>query len=152
MIAAALRRRGFTVVVIEQDPRVARRLQAEGVPALLGSADNLRLLERANVAAARVLVVALPDALTTRLVVEHARRLNPRLAIVARTHSEAERAHLDRLGVGEAVLGERELALEMTRYTLHRYGVSALEVQAIVGGLRARAGARAPRPAWRTDE
>lgn len=62
--------------------------------------------------------------------------MNPRLDIVVRTHSEAHRETLERLGANESVLGELELALEMTRHTLHRFGVSALEIQAIIGGLR----------------
>jgi len=45
---------------------------------------------------------------------------------------------LEGRGVGEAVMGERELALEITRHTLRRFGVSAAETTAIVQGLRTR--------------
>jgi hypothetical protein len=37
------------------------------------------------------------------------------------------------------VLGELELALEMTRHTLHRFGVGRLETVATINGLRERA-------------
>ena len=42
-------------------------------------------------------------------------------------------------GVGEAVLSELELALELTRHTLRRFGVTSAETLAIIQGLRARA-------------
>ena len=41
-------------------------------------------------------------------------------------------------GVGEAVLGELELALEMARHTLRRFGVSSAETLSIIQGLRER--------------
>ena len=139
VVGVALRRRGFSFVVIEQDQRLVRRLREQGVPALLGHADNPVLLERANVAQARVLVVAIPEALAARQIVDYARRANPRLSIVVRTHSAEEMRFLEDRGVGEAVLGELELALELTRHTLRRFGVTSAETLAIIQGLRARA-------------
>ena len=46
---------------------------------------------------------------------------------------------LRKRGANQAVLGELELALEMTRHTLHRFGVSGMESIATVNGLRERA-------------
>ena len=59
-----------------------------------------------------------PDPFQARAVVEQARRLNPAIASVVRTHSEEERAYLERAGVGTAVMGERELARTMARYAM----------------------------------
>jgi CPA2 family monovalent cation:H+ antiporter-2 len=70
--------------------------------------------------------------------VDYARVTNPRLDIVVRTHSPSEASHMRQRGVAEAVVGEHELALEMTRHTLHRYGLSNLEILAITRGLRDR--------------
>ena len=138
VVGEALRRRGFPIFVIESNPRIVRRLQREGIMVMLGSAENHVLLEQAGLTRARVLVVAVPDATTTRAVVEYARDTVPRLDIVARTHSVAERERLEELGVNEAIIGEIELALEMTRHTMHRFGVSTLEAQAIIQGSRER--------------
>jgi hypothetical protein len=60
---------------------------------------------------------------------------------VARTESQAERAFLLDLEVDDVVLGEREVAAEMVRYGLHRFGVGGAELQAIVQGLRQRGAA-----------
>lgn len=136
VIGTALRRRGFPILVIEQDQRIVRQLREEGVPALLGYADQPVLIEQMHLATARALVVAVPDAITARRIVDEAQRINPRLHIVVRTHSQEERTYLDERGVDESVIGELELAIEMTRYTLHRFGVNTLEIQAILQRLR----------------
>lgn len=139
VIAEALDRRGIHYVVIEQDPRIVRQLRERGVSAYVGSAENVILLQRAGVERAHTLIVAMPDPLAARRIVEQARRLRPSLDIVVRTHSLAEVATLRKRGANQAVLGELELALEMTRHTLHRFGVSSMESIATVNGLRERA-------------
>jgi monovalent cation:H+ antiporter-2, CPA2 family len=136
VIANAVRRRGFPILVVEQDQRVVSELRDAGVPALLGYAEHPTLIEQMHLEAARVLIVAIPDALAARRIVDAALRINPRLHIVARTHSHEERDRLDQLGVDESVIGELELALEMTRFALHRFGVGTLETQAVLQRLR----------------
>jgi CPA2 family monovalent cation:H+ antiporter-2 len=139
VIAQALDRRGLKYVVVELDRRRVQELRLRGVAALYGDAANPVLLEHTNLADAHALVVTIPDPPATRHVVQHARQVNPRLDVVARTHSIAEAEVLLRRGADEAVVGELELALEMTRHTLRRFGVSALETLAIVQGLREEA-------------
>ncbi len=138
VIGPALERRGFPYVVIEQDPDLVRELREKGIPALLGSASNPVLLERAGLARARILLVAVPDPIATRLIVEHALRMNPDVDIAVRTHSWAERDFMVRRRVGKAVMGELEMALELTEYALHRFGVSSTEIRGILLGLRNR--------------
>jgi CPA2 family monovalent cation:H+ antiporter-2 len=138
LVGAALTRRGFSFVAIDQDPRVVRRLRAEGIGALLGSADNPILLDHAALDRARVLVVTIPDAIATRQIVEYARRGWPRLDIVARAETEEQVRDLRGRGVNEAVSAEIELALEMARHTLRRFGVSSAETLVILQGFRTR--------------
>lgn len=54
---------------------------------------------------------------------------------MARTHSFGEVAFMRRREVAEVVMGETELALEMTRHALHRFGVSSPEILAAMAGL-----------------
>lgn len=149
VIGAALRPR-FHFVVIEEDPRVVRGLLDQGMTAIQGNAAVPAVLERANPARARLLVLALPDPIATRQVVDYVRGRYPRLDVVVRTHSEAEREFLINRGASEVVLGEWELALEMTRHALGRFGVGTLEVQGLLQRLRLQthlpAAADAPAP------
>ncbi len=138
VIGDALRRRDFSFVVVDNDLRVVRQARAEGVIALLGEADNPVLMEQVRLKRARALVVAIPDPLGTRLAVDYARRINPQLEIVVRALNAAERTVLANAGVTETVVGELELAFEMTRFTLRRFGVSTLEAQAVVQRMRLR--------------
>jgi CPA2 family monovalent cation:H+ antiporter-2 len=55
--------------------------------------------------------------------------LNPKIEIVVRTHSAAERAHLEGLGVGRVFMGEHELAVAMARHALRTLGVDDLEAE-----------------------
>ena len=73
----------------------------------------------------------------TRLVVERALAANPAVDFVVRTHSDTEAAHLRAIGGRvQAVHGERELAVQMVRYALRRFGVDAREAEAIAQGIR----------------
>jgi CPA2 family monovalent cation:H+ antiporter-2 len=138
------------LLVVEQDPRVVRALRAQAWPsvtALVGDAANPVLLERMHLAQARLLVAAIPDALAVRAVVAHARRVNPTLDIVVRTHSQTEHELLARYGVTESVLGELELAREMTRYALQHLHSDASEAPEVGSGLRdPRIAREEPRP------
>ncbi len=57
----------------------------------------------------------IPDAFESGQVVDQARKLNPTLPIIARSHSEAESAHLRKFGVDRAILGEQEVARAMVK-------------------------------------
>jgi CPA2 family monovalent cation:H+ antiporter-2 len=135
-IGSILADRGIPLVVIDQDERVVRGVRSERTPALVGDASSPVVLERANVRTARVIVVAVPDPLAVRLVVDWSRHAVPAIDVVARTHSEAERLHLYRLGATEVVMGEIELALEMTRHTLRRFDVAADEAERVLAEVR----------------
>ena len=137
-LADVLDRRGFGYVVIDQDRRQIEELRGRGVTALYGDPGNPVFLEHAGVAQASVVVVTVADPPVTRHIVEEARRRNPRVDIVARAQSQAEWTYLREHEVDDVVLGEREVAAEMTRYTLHRFGVVGAELQAVVQGVRQR--------------
>jgi CPA2 family monovalent cation:H+ antiporter-2 len=140
LIGPALERRGFRFVVITQQRDEVDRLRSQHVTAFYGDAANPQVLEMARVDSARIVVVATPEPNVTRLIVERVRQLNPNVDLVVRTHSDPEAAHLRSLGGKvQAVHGERELAVQMARYALRRFGLSSAEAEAIAQGLRGRA-------------
>jgi CPA2 family monovalent cation:H+ antiporter-2 len=147
LLGPAFERRGFRYVVITQQRDEVDRLRATGVTAIYGDAANPVVLRMAGIETARLVVVATSDPNETRLIVERARELNLNVDVVVRTHSDIEAAHLRSLGGKvQAVHGERELAVQMARYALRRFGVSATEAEAIAQGLRGRAVAVATAP------
>jgi len=137
-VTRALQRRNMEVLVVEQDRRVIQDLRDAGTAAIYGDAGHALVLERTHLDRAILLVVALRDPQTSRRVVEYARRTNERIGIVARAHTRDAADYLRKAGANEVVLGEEELAIEMTGYALHRLGVSPQEIALIAKGLRAR--------------
>jgi CPA2 family monovalent cation:H+ antiporter-2 len=136
ILGAVLEKRGFTRLVIDEDPRVIDRLRANGVPYLYGDASNPDILSRAMLEKAKVMVITMNDPIATELAVRHAHAINPKLDIVARVHFDEHADALQELGVAEIVRPEFEAGLEMVRHTLHRYGLTGAEIQYIINVLR----------------
>jgi monovalent cation:H+ antiporter-2, CPA2 family len=117
-IAEALARAGVPYVVVERDRQAVEALRRRGVPAIFGDAARPGILAHAHVERARLLVVTVPEPYQARRAGAIARRANPGIDTVVRTHSAAEQEYLERAGVGRAVMGERELARGMAAYAL----------------------------------
>lgn len=84
-----------------------------GIEHIRGNAAREDVLAAANLAGAKLLFVAIPQAFEAGQIVQQARRANPGLPIVARAHFDAEVDHLLALGASQVVMGEREIALAM---------------------------------------
>ena len=138
-VARALEARDFAYVVIEENRRTVEGLRERGLEALYGDIADAELLKHAGVGRARVLVFCAYDPPAAEFAVDFARRVNPRIEIVARVETPEEAKRLLDAGASQTVEGERELAVQMARYTLRRFGVTSREVDAIAQGLRRRA-------------
>ena len=84
-----------------------------GIEHIRGNAAKDDVLAAANLGAARLLFVAIPEAFEAGQIVQQARRANPNLPIVARAHFDAEVDHLISHGASKVVMGEREIAAAM---------------------------------------
>ena len=71
------------------------------------------MLELANVDGASTVIIAIPNAFEAGQAIEQCRKINPKLLIVARAHSDEEEAHLKHLGADDVIMGEREIGLGM---------------------------------------
>ncbi len=137
-LTKVLELRKLPYLVIDIDPRVLDSLRARGIPCIYGDASNPEILSRAGLERARVMVITFDDPMATDLAVRNARRIAPKLDVVARVHRDFDAEALKGLGVAELVRPEFETGLEIIRHTLHRFGVSSLEIQYIINSLRER--------------
>ncbi|ESZ86371.1 MAG: sodium:proton antiporter [Blastomonas sp. CACIA14H2] len=112
-VAAALKQRPGSLVVIEDNPDKLVSAQAEGMTTLRGDAIEPGLLERAGIERATALILAIPEGYEAGAIHQRARTLNPALTVVARAHSEDEYQHLKQLGVSHIVRAEQETARRM---------------------------------------
>lgn len=113
MIASEMSDRGRAMVIIEDQPDVARRAREAGFQVVLGNATQEAALRTAGIEHASKLLIAIPEGFEGGVVAERARALSPELSIIARAHSDAEVDHLSRLGADHVVMGERETAAKM---------------------------------------
>ncbi|HEY8332883.1 MAG TPA: YbaL family putative K(+) efflux transporter [Tardiphaga sp.] len=113
VVSKALQAAGTPLLVIEDTPGAVERLQKEGIEVITGNAAAPDMLQAANVAAARGLLVAIPDAFEGGQIVAKARALSATLPIIARAHSEEEIAHLKYHGANVVIMGEQEIARAM---------------------------------------
>jgi CPA2 family monovalent cation:H+ antiporter-2 len=135
---------GLEFVVIETNRRLVDHLREQKITAIYGDASANGVLDLAHIERARLLVIATPDGFHARRILELSRARNPNIAVVVRTHSSEELHYLIRQGVDRAVMGELELALEMTDYALRSLGVSEERCKLLTQRLRneGAAGAR----------
>jgi monovalent cation:H+ antiporter-2, CPA2 family len=124
-IGEALTEKGISFVVAEENREIVEQLRENGIPAVSGDASDPAVLIQAHIHRARLLVIATPDTLDVRRMIEIARTVNPRIETVVRTHSEVEAELLEKENAGKVFLGEHELASSMIRHVLERYGAGS---------------------------
>ena len=119
-IAQALHDRGVPFIVADENRELVEQLRAQGRAAVFGNAAEPETLVQAHIADARMLVIATPQTVEVRLMVETARALNPNIEVVVRSHNEDEAALLEGEHAGKVFVGESELARSMTEHVLAR--------------------------------
>ena len=124
-IGEALTERGIPYVIIEQSRERVEALREEGFAAVSGNAGDPVVLIQSHIAKAAMLVIATPDTVHVRNMVETARLLNPGIEIIVRTHSEDESELLAADGFGKIFFGEEELAKGMVRHIFDRFAPKA---------------------------
>jgi CPA2 family monovalent cation:H+ antiporter-2 len=119
-IAQTLLDDGLPVVVIDMSRERIEALRVAGIAAVSGDAADPEVLVQAHVASAAMLVVAIPDTVGLERMVEVARRLNPGIEVVVRSHGEAESRLMREAGLGTVFSGEEELARSMVAHVKAR--------------------------------
>ena len=120
-IAQALQQRGIPHVIAEQNRDLVEQLRAQGRAAVSGDATDPAVLIQAHIAEAAMLVVAVPDALAARQMVQTARTLNPAIEVVLRSPVGEQADLLRREAHGTVFTGEDELARGMAGHVLARF-------------------------------
>ena len=113
VVGAAFKDANLPLLVIETDEDIVENLRKLGIETIVGNAADPELAKAANYPAARCLLVAIPDGFEGGQVVEQARAINPKLPIIARSHSDEETAHLERHGASKVIMGEQLIAHAM---------------------------------------
>ncbi|HVT55356.1 MAG TPA: YbaL family putative K(+) efflux transporter [Xanthobacteraceae bacterium] len=113
ILGARLREDNRPYLVIEDRKQTAENIRQTGIEVIQGNAADPRVIKAANLPAARWLFIAIPDGFEAGQVAEQAHRINPKLDIIARAHSDAEVEHLQKHKANFVIMGEREIAFGM---------------------------------------
>jgi CPA2 family monovalent cation:H+ antiporter-2 len=117
-IAADLLAAGQRVTLVESSSDIALPGRSDRLDLIIGNAASPQILDEAQVANARMLMVAIPETFEAGQIIEQARRLNPGIQIIARAHSDAEVEYLTRRGANRTIMGEEEIARRMSNLAL----------------------------------
>jgi CPA2 family monovalent cation:H+ antiporter-2 len=112
-LARVLRQADIPYVVLEMNNDTVREMKKKGEPIYYGDGTSIEILHKIGIKDARILVVAISDAASTRNIVQAARRENPDLHIIVRTRYVAEVDDLKKLGANEVIPEEFETSIEI---------------------------------------
>ncbi|MES2580385.1 MAG: YbaL family putative K(+) efflux transporter [Pseudomonadota bacterium] len=127
-IAKALTDNNIPFVVAEENREIVESLRKKGLPAVSGNAAEPSVLIQAHIANASMLVIATPDTIDVRKMVETAKILQPGIEIVVRTHNEDESKFLREESIGKVFYGEEELAKGMCEFIIEQYAPKNIHV------------------------
>lgn len=114
-VADVLHTRGVPYCVIEINDQTVSRCLRAGVRIIEGDVTDLRTLDRAEIGRATLFVIAIPDEDVVLKAVTAARRLNPTMRIIARSHYMSAGMKATAAGADEVVIAEKVVAAEMSR-------------------------------------
>jgi monovalent cation:H+ antiporter-2, CPA2 family len=131
-----LQQQGVPVLVIDQSESRIQQLREAEIPYIYGNAASLHILEKAGVARAQGLAIALPDPMSTRLSLKRALEVAPDLDVVVRARKPSDVELLYQLGAKEVVQPELEASLELVAHLLSGLGMPGALVQQQVQEVR----------------
>jgi CPA2 family monovalent cation:H+ antiporter-2 len=135
-IATVLQRRGIPFVILEYNSRRVDEIKAAGFPAIFGDAGKAVILEAAEIAKARLLLITTPVTIISQAIVDQVRKLNPGISIIARAEGIEQMQGLHNLGVIHVVQPEFEASLEIAHQALYHLGVPLEQIQKLTDDAR----------------
>jgi CPA2 family monovalent cation:H+ antiporter-2 len=120
-IADTLSEQRIPFVIAEENRETVEQLRKNGVPAVAGNATEPAVLIQAHIANASMLVIATPDTIDIRKMVETAKILQPNIQIVIRTHNTLESTLLREENIGKVFYDEEELSNSMCQFIVKQY-------------------------------
>ena len=109
-------------VVVDFDRRTIDELTKKSKNSLYGDPADSDVLIGAGIKRAKILVVALPDSFTQKIIIKNALELNPKLIILCRSHIDEDKYELVNLGVNTIVIPEFEAGLRIGKKVLELLG------------------------------
>ncbi len=124
-VGLGARKLGLPLVIVEYSQQIIRGLTEQSIPYVFGDAASPVVLGHARPEKAIIAVITLPDAIQSRMAINHLRTMNPGLTIIARGHTAWERDILRAAGATDVVQPEAEAGLQMVRRMVRHLDIPA---------------------------
>lgn len=135
-LARVLRLSKIPYIVLELNNDTVKKMQKKGEPIYYGDAASIEILDKLGIKTAKILVIAILDAATTRRAVSLARKENPALYIIVRTRYVGEVDELKKLGANEVIPEEFETSIEMFSRVLHYFHIPRNLITSYIDNVR----------------
>jgi CPA2 family monovalent cation:H+ antiporter-2 len=135
-VARVLRAAGIPLVVVELNHAVFGDLMTQGFAGVWGDITSEVILRAVQIESARMLVLTVPLRSTVQLTVDRARRLNPKLVMIARAALAHHVTELRKIGVDAVVQAEFEGGVEMVRQAMVLYPADTATTSRLVSDVR----------------
>lgn len=136
-VAIAAQKASIPYVIIEINPETVKHEKIKGEPIIYGDAAQKAVLEHSGIRTAKSVVVTAGDPASARRIIEAARRLNPDVHIIARTHFLNSLDGFYSIGANEVISDEFESSIELFSRVLNKYMVPESEIEIMNAQLRA---------------
>ena len=127
-IARLLRERGIEPTIIEMNIETFRSLRDQGQRAVYGDANQTNVLEQAGIVSARTIILNASGSTGAAEAIREARKINPKIHVVARADYLGQSESLLKVGADEVVSGEGEVVLAMTDSVLRQLGATPAQL------------------------
>jgi monovalent cation:H+ antiporter-2, CPA2 family len=130
LVSQSLNLCSIPYTALELNAETVRRARATGEPVHYADATSPESLHRANVPAARLVVVLINDPKAATRVVASVHRVAPNIPVVIRTRYYTDRARLMAVGATEVISEEVEASIEVLTRLLRRLEVPRNVIEA----------------------
>jgi monovalent cation:H+ antiporter-2, CPA2 family len=115
---------GLDYNIVDLNPDTVRLELKAGEPIMYGDATQGKVLQKAGIDKARILVIVSNDAIANVHTVRLARQINPNIYIIARSRYFRGSEELNISGADEVMIEEAESAISIFSSVLSHYGVN----------------------------
>jgi CPA2 family monovalent cation:H+ antiporter-2 len=136
-VGIAAQKASIPYLIIEINPETIRKEKLKGEPIVYGDAAQKAVLEHAGIKAAKSVVITAGDPVSTWRIIKTAKRLNPDVHVIARTHYLNKIDDFYANGADEVISDEFESSIELFSRVLNKYMVPMKEIEIMGTQLRA---------------
>ncbi len=135
-MAKAASKANIPYVVVEINPEIVRNEKSHGESIHFGDAAHGTVLKNINIKEARIMVVAISDAIGTRKILDIAKKLNPNIYIIVRTRYIRDMESLYQMGADEIIPEEFETSIEIFSIVLKKFDLPQEKINDFIKEIR----------------